>query len=195
MTYRLTMIDSASFRHTPWKNGGGTTIDIADEYVSGAVPGDWDNMIWRFGRTPITTPGQFSDLTGIERMQVLVQGRGLVLHTVDGEIDVRLPYRPVRFDGETKIVSELEHGPVEVVNLMGHRTRVEIDLRVLQIRKNLVLANGIHIIYAASELCCFTTSGDMQRLETGCALRIDTADDIVVEGSTAHAIIGSIFRK
>ncbi len=195
MTYRLTMIDAVNFRRTPWKNGGGTTIDIADEYVSGAVPGDWDCMIWRFGRTPITTPGPFSNLAGIERMQVLVQGRGLVLRTVDGEIDVRLPYRPVRFDGETKIVSELEDGPVEVVNLMGDRNQVEIDLRVLQTRSNLVLANGIHIIYAPSESCSFAISGDLQQLETGFALRIDTDDDIVVEGSVGHAVIGSVFRK
>ena len=49
----------------------------------------------------------------------------------DGEIDVRAPFRPVRFAGETPIVSRLEAGPVEVVNLIGDRSRVALDLAVL----------------------------------------------------------------
>ena len=55
---------------------------------------------------------------------MLVAGRGLVLQTPDGEIDVRRPFRPVRFAGETPIVSRLEAGPVEVVNLIGDRRQV-----------------------------------------------------------------------
>ena len=84
--------------------------------------------VWRFGRTPITAPGPFSDYTGFDRLQVLVAGRGLVLQTPDGEIDVRAPFQPVRFAGETPIVSRLEAGPVEVVNLIGERAGSAIDL-------------------------------------------------------------------
>ena len=65
------------------------------------------------------TPGAFSDLSGFDREQVLVCGQGLVLETPSGEIDVRQPFKPVRFAGETGIVSRLEAGPVEVVNLLG----------------------------------------------------------------------------
>ena len=41
---------------------------------------------------------------------------------------MRTPFRPVRFAGETPIVSRLEAGPVEVVNLIGDRAMVRIDL-------------------------------------------------------------------
>ena len=56
---------------------------------------------------------------------MLIAGRGLVLDTPDGEIDVRRPFRPVRFAGETRIVSRLEAGPVEDrrVELPDERTR------------------------------------------------------------------------
>src|SRR5581483_3153358 len=117
----ITTLDPAGYRKTPWKNGGGVTVDIAEQ-------GD----AWRFGRTPITTPGPFSDYTGFDRAQVLVAGRGLVLQTPDGEIDVRAPFMPVAFAGETPIVSCLEAGPVEVVNLIGNRATVRIDLQVLR---------------------------------------------------------------
>ena len=59
---RLTTIDPAAFRHTPWKNGGGVTIDIAESMLPGFAPGSWEGMVWRFGRTAIVTPGPFSDL-------------------------------------------------------------------------------------------------------------------------------------
>ena len=86
----IARLDPGRYLRTPWKNGGGVSIDIAS-----------DGEVWRFGRTPITAAGPFSDYTGFDRMQVLVAGGGLVLETPDGEIDVRRPFRPVRFAGET----------------------------------------------------------------------------------------------
>ena len=91
--------------------------------------------------------GPFSDYTGFDRVQVLVAGHGLVLETPDGEIDVRRPFRPVRFAGETVIVSRLEAGPVEVVNLIGDRRRVGIDLTVLEAGRTQRLGPGVHIAY------------------------------------------------
>jgi uncharacterized protein len=46
----ITPLDPAGYRRTPWKNGGGVTVDIAEHEDA-----------WRFGRTPITTAGPFSD--------------------------------------------------------------------------------------------------------------------------------------
>ena len=69
------------------------------------------------------------------------------LQTPAGEIDVRRPFRPVRFAGETPIVSRLEAGPVEVINLMGERSRVRLDLAVLEAGQQQRLGPGMHIAY------------------------------------------------
>ncbi len=135
----ITLLDPARYRRTPWKNGGGTTVDIAEQ-----------DDVWRFGRTPITQSGPFSDYTGFDRLQVLVAGRGLVLETPDAEIDVREPFKPVRFTGETRITSRLEAGPVEVVNLIARRSAVAIDLIVVAAGQSVPLAKGIHLAYAAA---------------------------------------------
>ena len=56
-------LDPKAYRRTPWKNGGGVTIDIADDYAPGAAPGSWSGMLWRLGHTQIVEPAPFSDLS------------------------------------------------------------------------------------------------------------------------------------
>jgi environmental stress-induced protein Ves len=135
----ITLLEPARYRRTPWKNGGGTTIDIAEQ-----------DDVWRFGRTPITQPGKFSDYTGFDRLQVLVSGRGLVLKMPIGQIDVREPFKPVRFRGETPIIARLEAGPVEVVNLIGKRSAVAIEMVVVAAGMSVPLSKGVHLAYAAA---------------------------------------------
>jgi environmental stress-induced protein Ves len=145
----LTVLDPASYRRTPWKNGGGVTVDIADEYVAGAEPGGWTGMVWRLGRTRIETPAPFSDLSGNDRILSVIGGRGLVLRP-EGEapLDAREPFRPVRFPGEWAITSELENGPVAVLNLMADRSRVDIGVAFLAASDELPLALGLWVLYA-----------------------------------------------
>ena len=172
----LTPLPPSGFRRTPWKNGGGVTIDIADAYRPDAVPGSWAGMIWRFGRTSIVAPGPFSDLSGYERLQAVVAGSGLVLETPAGEIDLTRPFMPVRYDGGTPITSRLESGPVEVVNLIADRALCDIELIVPETEQMVALGEGIHVVYAsAAEVR--GRCGDMPFvIEAGHALRIDAPE-------------------
>jgi uncharacterized protein len=189
---RLTALDPAAFRRTPWKNGGGVTIDIAESVLPGFEPGSWQGMVWRFGRTAIVKPAPFSDLSGFDRAQVLVSGRGLVLETPNGEIDIRHPFMPIRFAGETQIVSRLEAGPVEVVNLIGDRSRVSIDIACLPGGEAHACPTGVHIIYAATTSCNLTIDGDGCEIAIGHALRIDADESVTVVSRLDTAIIASI---
>ena len=191
---RLAAIDPAAFRHTPWKNGGGVTVDIAKSMLPGFAPGSWEGMVWRFGRTAIVTPAPFSDLSGFDRRQVLVSGSGLVLETPDGEIDVRQPFRPVRFAGETAIVSRLEAGPVEVVNLIGDRARVSTDLACLAAGATHSCAAGVHILYAATTSCDLVIDGNACGIASGHALRVDAGGGFTVASRGGTAVVASIFR-
>ena len=194
MTHRFTLLDPAGFRESPWKNGGGVTLDIA-ESGEGSSPGSWDGLIWRFGRTVIAVPGPFSDLAGFERRQMVVRGRGLVLETPDGEIDERRPFSPVCFQGETQIQSRLEAGAVDVVNLMGNRRRTRIDLQVLEFKSERRLLAGIHILYAADEPCAldFGKSKVRHDLGQGHAVRVDTDGTIAVSILAGRMILASVF--
>ena len=177
----ITLLDPAGYLRAPWKNGGGTTVDIA-------FSGD----VWRFGRTPIVKPAPFSDYTGYDRVQVLVSGSGLVLETPDGEIDVRQPFRPVRFTGETSIVSRLEAGPVEVVNLIGARAKVKVDIVILDEDRTLVLKPGTHIAYSPHGEAKVAVEGDAHRLASDQALRLDLTDPARLTGIEGCLLVGSI---
>ena len=148
--------------------------------------------IWRFGRTPITAPGPFSDYTGFDRLQVLVAGRGLVLETLDGEIDVRTPFRPVRFAGETRIVSRLEAGPVEVVNLIGDRSRVRIDLAVLDAGRTQRLGPGLYIAYCPAGRAVLRLQDKDHDLQTDGGLRIEEMDGAVATCVAGRIVMGSV---
>jgi uncharacterized protein len=177
----ITRLDPRRYRHTPWKNGGGTTVDIADQ-------GD----VWRFGRTPITAPGPFSDYTGFDRVQVLVLGRGLVLETPNGEIDVRQPFKPVRFAGEPPITSRLEAGPVEVVNLIGARARVRIDLRVLGGGATVAASAGTHMVYAALGPATLAVDGKPQLMDADHALRLEARQLTILTCVDGVILLGSV---
>lgn len=192
---QLTHINPETYRRTPWKNGGGTTIDIADAFCEGALVGDWHETIWRLGRTSIVAPGPFSDLSGFDRMQVLVAGRGLVLCTPDSEIDVRRPFHPVRFNGSTPIVSRLEAGPVEVVNLISDNRLTSIDLRVPQPGEMLDLPAGIHIIYAAGGVCTFDLDGAIHAIEDRWALRVDATAPAYLLSHSGELVVGSVYSR
>lgn len=188
----LTPLDPAGYRHMPWKNGGGVTIDIAVSMLPGFAPGGWEGIVWRFSRTAIVTAGAFSDLSGFDRQLALVAGQGLVLETAVGEIDVRQPFRPVRFSGETAIVSRLEAGPVEVVNLIGDRSRVSIELCCVPGGATHTCPSGVHIIYAAAASCELSINDSAREVAAGHAVRIDAGERFAVVNRLGTAIVASI---
>ena len=191
MEQRLTRLDPQTYRRTPWKNGGGVTIDIADAYALGATPGSWSGMLWRLGRTQIVTPGPFSDLSGFDRILTVIGGQGLVLEIEGGAaLDVRAPFAPVRFRGEDRIMSCLEAGPVAVLNLISDRQH-DIDVAILTGGKHALNA-AITIVYAL-EASAVTIDGADHALAVDAALRRDGAggEFSVRSGRVALATISS----
>jgi uncharacterized protein len=198
----LTRLPPEGFRRTPWKNGGGVNADIADD---GASEG-WSRFNWRFGRTAIVQPGPFSDFTGYERLQVVISGTGLVLVTPEGEIDLRVPFRPVRYDGALPIVTRLEAGAVEVVNLVADKGRFAIDMAVLGERipdeaipgETISPRNclpGVHIAYVPFGAAELRVDADVVVLGAGHGLRLDAGTAFSLAATGGPVILASIAAR
>jgi environmental stress-induced protein Ves len=189
---KTTLLKSEHYTRSPWKNGGGIFTDIVDAHRPGATVKDWDSLLWRFASTPIVAPGPFSYMPGIDRLQMVIGGRGLVLKSPAQEFDEREPFTTVRFTGELEIVTELEAGPVEVVNLMARRGAVEIDLAALREPGERSLPSGTHLVYAARGDCSVRLDGEAFAISHENTLRVELTETSQLTLVSGLAVLGSI---
>lgn len=189
---KITLLKSEDYTRSPWKNGGGIFTDIAGAHRADASAKDWDSLLWRFASTPIVAPGPFSFMPGIDRLQMVVSGRGLVLKSPTQEFDEREPFTTVRFTGEMEIVTELEAGPVEVVNLMARRGAAEIALVALREPGDRPLSAGTHLVYAVSGDCSIRLNREDFVISDGGTLKVELTGPSSLALVSGMAVLGSI---
>ena len=114
---------------TPWKNGGGTTQEIASWPQGAAL----DGFGWRVSIATIAAAGPFSVFAGVDRSIMLLDGEGVRLRSRDGRIDHRLdvPHRPFAFPGDVEIDCTLQDGASSDFNVMTRRGQWRADVQVL----------------------------------------------------------------
>ncbi len=189
---KATLLKPEHYTRSPWKNGGGIFTDIADAHRADAPQKDWDSLLWRFASTPIVAPGPFSYMPGIDRLQMVVGGRGLVLKSPTQEFDEREPFTTVRFTGELEIVTELEAGPVEVVNLMARRGAAEIELEALREPGEWPLAVGTHLVYAARGDCAIRLGGEDFAIPSEGTLKVELEEPSQLALASGLAVLATI---
>lgn len=120
--------DLAAMAATPWKNGGGSTREIAC-WPPGA---GFEHFDWRVSVASIASNGPFSVFAGVDRSISLLAGDGVQLRGpgVDHRLDT--PLQPFAFSGDLPIDCSLLGGPSTDFNVMSRRGRVQAAVRVLQ---------------------------------------------------------------
>ena len=112
------LIPAQSFQAMPWRNGGGTTWQIAQGRMDGQTGGEWH---WRFSLAEIAADGPFSTFPHVDRLLTVVAGAGIVL-TIDGDGPRHLDRgAAIQFEGEAAIGCSLVAGPTRDLNLMVDR--------------------------------------------------------------------------
>jgi uncharacterized protein len=116
----VTRIAGASMRRVPWKNGRGTTLEVASD--AGEVSQEWS---WRISIADVPESGPFSRFVGVERhilSLVIASGDGMSL-LIDGAPPVAVPTagEALSFDGEAETMGVLHGAPLRDANLMVRR--------------------------------------------------------------------------
>lgn len=109
MTFQI--VRAADHRPVPWKNGGGTTVEIA------VGPG------WRASMARVERDGPFSDFSGFDRILVLLEGPGFTLSFEDRDHILARPLEPFAFDGGAPCTARIRGGPSLDWNWMVARDR------------------------------------------------------------------------
>ncbi|MFT4253283.1 MAG: HutD family protein [Caulobacter sp.] len=114
----MRLLPAADRTPSPWKNGGGTTWEIAAQ-----PPGaDLSSFDWRLSIARVAAPGPFSVFPGIDRVLTLIDGAGLRL-TIEGagEVVLDAAAAPLPFPGDAPASATLDSGPIRDLNLMVRR--------------------------------------------------------------------------
>jgi environmental stress-induced protein Ves len=123
-------LPAAGHRAAPWKNGLGISYTIADSPAGAS----FDAIDWQIGHTAIPADCPFSDLPGLDRTFIVLEGAVVELTSVDERGIAHaarvLPLRPYAFRGDWKTDCRLVDGPARVVNIVARRGRFVADVSV-----------------------------------------------------------------
>lgn len=132
------IITPVQYKTLPWKNGNGQTTEMAiDEN------GTLECFNWRISQTTIKESGAFSDFTGYQRHQVLLDGQGMKLEH-DGVMSDELsePLDVAAYDGGCKTVGTLKGGAITVLNLITRASRYDVSVETYSERTTVELPQG-----------------------------------------------------
>ncbi|WP_313031472.1 HutD/Ves family protein [Massilia alkalitolerans] len=113
------LIPFAGLSPVPWKNGGGSTTEIA----IGPPDSGFEDFDWRVSLATIEKDGAFSAFPGVDRTLALVEGHGMTLE-IDGEPTLVTDTEPVvAFDGSSQVIAKLSRGGSTDFNAMTRSER------------------------------------------------------------------------
>lgn len=107
-----------------WRNGGGTTSEIAAQGQDGV----WR---WRLSTAIVAQDGPYSRFPGLTRISTVIAGAGTDITDTGGPDWQRIaPLAPTRIEGDRQIQGRLVDGPIRFLNLFfdprHHAARVSV---------------------------------------------------------------------
>jgi len=126
----MDVIRAANYRIMPWKNGGGSTTEIAIYPPESEL----DAFYWRVSMATVGSDGPFSLFPHIDRTLTVLEGAGIDLFIgTDTPVTLTPDSPPFDFPGDVPTVATLLAGEIRDFNVMSHRdhsahsvTRVEV---------------------------------------------------------------------
>jgi environmental stress-induced protein Ves len=155
----------------PWKNGGGTTRQLAVSPIEAGA----NDFLWRISIAQIDEPGAFSAFPGIDRTILLWRGEGVTLRSPawpDHRLDnARAPFF---FRGEDEVACDLLGGATQDLNLMVRRGKVDATFEIIPQARYVVPACDEFFLLCANGSAHFEPSsgGQVIDIEANYSLRV-----------------------
>ena len=172
------LLRAADYPRMPWKNGAGSTLEIARDAGDGL-----DGFGWRLSIADVGESGGFSAFTGYQRVITVLEGAGMHL-TVDGQQSRDLTALDAfAFDGGSAVQCELIDGPIRDFNLIYSPQRYAARLQWLRVDGERTLFSS------ASTVLLFAA-------EAGVSLSLDgQASDVLGQHDCLHLEISGALAE
>ena len=187
MTARI--IRNEDLVRVPWKNGGGTTAEVAT-FPEGS---GFDTFGWRISMADVASDGPFSVFPGIDRTLIVVEGYGIELD-VEGiayRLDEASP--KLSFSGDDITTGRLLAGPIRDLNVMTRRGQFRHRTRFVE--------SGVALL--AEETCAaflvaldgsfdVTIDSTIHSLQVFDVLMLEATQDLILLSGAGRAILVEI---
>ncbi|MGH8352202.1 MAG: HutD/Ves family protein [Pseudomonas sp.] len=153
---RARLLRAADYPRMPWKNGAGSTLEIARDAGDGL-----EGFGWRLSIADVGESGGFSAFTGYQRIITVLEGAGMRL-AVDGRLSRDLkPLDPFAFDGGSAVHCELLGGAIRDFNLIYAPARFHARLQWLRV------AGELRLFSSAGSLLLFAADAGLTLSQAG----------------------------
>lgn len=190
----MRILRSADHKRMPWKNGGGTTTEIA------VFPPDagLEDFRWRVSTARVEQNGPFSIFPGVDRSLCLLEGVGVTLK-VQGWVPFGMTrrYEPFVFPADVPTEAILMSGPITDLNVMTRRGLYESEVQLLAISGKLPLseADETSILIADGEGLSIEGGQERTKLERGDAVLLDPGEAAILSARRQTYVIGIIILR
>ena len=185
---RMRLIAPSEYRRMPWKNGGGSTLEVAIHPHDAA----WADFQWRVSIAEIESDGPFSTFPGIDRTLVVLAGSGMRLTGIrDEPVDVRA-CDLVAFAGEAQVESRLLDGPTRDLNVMTRRGAVRAEVRVVRRERIVWTGEAAYVCHATSGSCACVVGDSTVEVREAHTLVCDASRFAVDASDAAVAVVARI---
>jgi environmental stress-induced protein Ves len=142
---QFNIIPPNQFRSVAWKNGQGSTQELA--FGGNSI----DSFDWRLSMASVIMDGDFSDFERYDRTLILIDGNGLTLNHDSGQQDVlNQRFDMAHFDGGWRTNAKLHDGDILDFNVITQQSkcRSKVTTSDDSIDRHLSSSASLLLIYA-----------------------------------------------
>lgn len=161
---------------TPWKNGGGTTAEIAICPPAATI----ENFAWRISSATVSAAGDFSKFPNCTRFLTVLEGDELGLK-VRGRAVSLPPLEVFEFSGDDHVSCELKGSGVRDLNFIFDKNLIEGSMDIFKGNKTVHAKAGTLAVISLSE-DVKVENVRLGKLETA-LITIETPVDIALQAA------------
>ena len=183
------VIRSEDLVRVPWKNGGGTTAELA-AFPEGA---HFETFGWRISMADVASDGPFSVFPGIDRTLIVVEGNGIELDVEGIAYPLNTANPKLSFSGDDITSGRLLSDPIRDLNVMTRRGQFRHRTRFVESGVALLAEETCAAFIVAFDGSFDVTLGSaihsLQVLDT---LMLEATQDLILLSGTGRAILVEI---